>query len=97
MADVKPDTKKERREKQGSHLFDKREFKKRWHVMYALGAAAKAGFVRCAVPRSVNYVELQVWLVDNVVALREINQDRPMDDEDREALQAFKQDMATFN
>ena len=37
----------------------------------------RAGFVRCAVPRSVNYVELQVWLVDNVVALREMDPDRP--------------------
>ena len=80
MAD-KPDTKKERRAAQGSHKYDAEEHKKRGHVKYALGAAAKAGFVRCAVPRSISFVELQVWLVDNVVALREMNQDRPMDDE----------------
>ena len=96
MAD-KPDTKKERRAAQGSHKYDAVEHKKRGHVKCALGAAAKAGFVRCAVPRSINFVELQVWLVDNVVALREMNQDRPMDEEGREGLDALKKDMATFN
>ena len=44
MAD-KPDTKKERRAALGSHKYDAEEYKKRWHVKYALGAAAKAGFV----------------------------------------------------
>ena len=96
MAD-RPDTKKERRAAQGSHKYDAEEHKKRGHVKCALGAAAKAGFVRCAVPRSINFVELQVWLVDNVVALREMNQDRPMDEEGREGLDALKKDMATFN
>ena len=96
MAD-KPDTKKERRAAQGSHKYDAVEHKKRAHVKCALGASAKAGFLRCAVPRSINFLELQVWLVDNVVALREMNQDRPMDEEGREGLDALKKDMATFN
>ena len=89
MAD-KPDTKKERRAAQGSHKYDAEEHNKRGHVKYALGAAAKAGFVRCAVPRSINFMELQVWLVDNVVALREMNEDRPMDEEGREGREVCK-------
>jgi hypothetical protein len=97
MAGVVPDTKAARRDALGDRKYLSAETYKKTEVLHAMRATAKIGFLRCVASRSIDYSELHVWVVDNLVALREINQDAPMVGDAMRRLKALKQDMATYN
>ena len=94
MAAPPPDTKKMRRKKLGDHQYFKEEEHKRFSVLAAMRNVARMGLLRCVASRSIDYVELLAWLVHNLVALFEINQDAPVLGHALVRLNALKEDVA---
>jgi len=66
-------------------------------VLGAMRNVARMGLLRCVASRSIDYVELLAWLVHNLVALFEINQDAPVLGHALARLNTLREDMATFN
>ena len=67
-------TKAQRRKKLGDRAFDRQHHRKKDEVIYGLGAVGKVGLLECARPCTIDYSELQAWVIENMVALREVNQ-----------------------